>query len=74
MQTPYPIALKLARKRDIKIHLGTKFGGNMINSQGVVSDYSRKIMPVRCHSYRVNCLWKKAENQYMNRYLKAMVV
>ena len=49
------------------VYLGIKFGWHTIHSQGVISDYSRKITPICCHAYRVNRLWKKAENQYMNR-------
>ena len=51
----------------IKAHLGTKFGWNTINSEGVISNYSRKIAPICCHAYRVNHLWKEAENWWVNR-------
>ena len=30
-------------------------------------DYSRKITPIYCHAYRVNCVWEEAENRWMNR-------
>ena len=30
-------------------------------------DYSRKITPICCHAYRVNCVWEEAENRWMNR-------
>ena len=50
----------------IKVHFGTRFGWNIINSQGVISDYSRKITPICCHAYRVNRLLEEAENQYLN--------
>ena len=49
------------------MHLGTKFGWNMINRQRVISDYPRKITPMCCHAYRVNSLWEEAENQWVNR-------
>ena len=49
------------------MHLGTKFGWNTINSQGVISDYSQKITPICCHAYRVNHFWEEAENQYVDR-------
>ena len=49
------------------MNLGSKFGLNMINSGGVISDYSRKITPIFCHTYRVNHLWEEAENRWVNR-------
>ena len=49
------------------MHRGTTFGWNMINSEGVISDYSRNISPICCHAYRINRLWEEAENQYVNR-------
>ena len=68
MRTAYPIALKFGtHKGSIKVHSRTKFGWKMINSQGVTSDYSEKITPICCHAYRVNRLWKEAENWYVNR-------
>ena len=33
-------------ERGIEAHLGTKFGWNMINSQGGFNNYSRKIAPI----------------------------
>ena len=51
----------------IKAHLGTKFGWNTGNSQGVINNYSRKITPICCHTYRVNLLWEEAENWWVNR-------
>ena len=39
----------------------------MINSEGVISDYSQKITPVCCHAYRVNRLWKETENWWVNK-------
>ena len=65
---PYPIALKCGtQKGGIKVHLGTKFNWNTINSQGVISNYSQKITPICCHAYRVSRLWEEAENRWMNR-------
>ena len=55
------------QKGDIKAHLGTKFGWNTVNSQGVISNYSQKITPIFCHAYRVNRLWEEAENWCMDR-------
>ena len=64
----YPIALKFGtQKGGIKAHLGTKFGWNTVNSQGVISNYSRKIIPLCCHAYRVNRLWEEAENRCADR-------
>ena len=67
-RTPNPIALKFGiQKGDIKAHLCTNFGWNTINRQRVMSDYSRKITPIRCHAYRVNRVWEEAENRWVNR-------
>ena len=30
-------------------------------------DYSRKIIPICCHAYRVNRVWEEAENRWVNR-------
>ena len=49
------------------MHLCTKFGWNMIYSQGIISNYSPKITPICCHAYRVNRLWEEAENRWVNR-------
>ena len=68
MQMSYPIVLKFrTQKRGIKEHLSTKFGWNTINSQGVISNYSQKIIPPYCHAYKVNRLWEEAENRSVNR-------
>ena len=32
-----------------------------------MSDYSRKITPIYCHTYRVNRAWEEAENRWVNR-------
>ena len=32
-----------------------------------MSDYSRKIIPICCHAYSVNRIWKEAENRWVNR-------
>ena len=32
-----------------------------------MSDYSRKIIPICCHAYRVNRVWEEAENWWVNR-------
>ena len=32
-----------------------------------MSDYSRKITPICCHAYSVNCVWEVAENRWVNR-------
>ena len=32
-----------------------------------MSDYSRKITPICCHAYRINRVWKEAENWWVNR-------
>ena len=64
---PYLIALKFGtQKGGIKAHISTNFGWNMINRQRVISNYSRKIIPICCHAYRVNHLREEAENQWVN--------
>ena len=32
-----------------------------------MSDYSRKITRICCHAYRVNRVWEKDENRWVNR-------
>ena len=32
-----------------------------------MSDYSRKISPICCHTYRVKRVWEEAENRWVNR-------
>ena len=32
-----------------------------------MSDYSQKITPICCHTYRVNRVWEEAENRWVNR-------
>ena len=32
-----------------------------------MSNYSRKITPICCHTYRVNRVWEEAENRWVNR-------
>ena len=49
------------------MHLGTKFGLNAINRQGVIIEYSQKITPICCHGYRINRLWEEAENWWVNK-------
>ena len=51
----------------ITAHLSTNFGWNTINRQRVMSDYSQKIIPICCHTYRVNRVWEEAENRWVNR-------
>ena len=51
----------------IKTHLGSKFGWNVISSQGVIRDYSQILTPIGCHAYIVNRLWEEAINQDVDR-------
>ena len=65
---PYPIALKFGTQTGgIMAHLGTNFSWNTINTQRVMSDYSRKITKICCHAYRVNRVWQEAECRWVNR-------
>ena len=67
-RTLYPIALTFgSQKGGIKAHLCTNIGWNTINRKRVMIDYSRKITPICCHAYRVNCVWEEVENRWMNR-------
>jgi len=51
----YPIALKFdIPLGKIKAHPDTKLGCNTINGHKVIKDYSQKITPICCHTYRVN--------------------
>ena len=68
MRMPYSIALKFGtQRRDIKTHLSTNIGLNMINRQRVISNYSQKITPICCHDYKVNHLWEETENRWVTR-------
>ena len=40
---------------------------NTISTQGVNSNYSRKITPICCHAYKVNRLWEEDEPWYVDR-------
>jgi len=44
-----------------------KFGVNMINTQGVMSDFTHKTKSNFSKAYRVNCFQEQAENRYVAR-------
>ena len=41
------------------------FGVNLINIEGVISDFMHKAKANFCHAYRVICFKEQAENQYV---------
>jgi len=54
-QTRYLIVLKFGTQHDsVCVHLGIKFGCNIINGHKVINNYSRIITQICCHTYRVN--------------------
>jgi len=64
----YPIPLKFGtQKGGVRLHLGTKFGLNMINTREVICYYSLKITSICYHAHRVNQAWQEAENWYRSR-------
>jgi len=46
-------------KGRIRVHPDTKF---VCNGYKFINDYSRKITPICCHAYRVNCYLKEVGN------------
>ena len=55
-QTRTPIALKFGtHKGSPTANPSIKFGTNLMNGSGVLTDYSRKTRSICCHAYRVNC-------------------
>jgi len=68
MQTCYLIVLKFGTQQEsVSVHRAIKFGCNTINGHKVIKNYSRKITPICCHAYRINGLWKEAENRQGDR-------
>ena len=58
------IALKFGtHEKAYEANLGTKFGLNTSISGWVINNYSQKMIPICYHTYRVNGLHYKAENQ-----------
>ena len=54
-QTRTPIALKFGtQKGSPKANPSIKFGTNLMNGSGVMTDYLRKTRSICCHVYRVN--------------------
>ena len=54
-QTRTPIALTFGtRKGSPTANPSVKFGTNLMNGSGVMTDYSRKTRSICCHAYRVN--------------------
>ena len=54
-QTRTPIALKFGtQKGSPKANPSIKFGTNLMNGSGVMTDYSRNTRSICCHAYRVN--------------------
>jgi len=51
----------------LKANTSIKFGVNLINNEGVISDFTHKAKLNFCHAYRVNCFEEQAENWYVAR-------
>ena len=50
-----PIALKFdTQNGSPKVNPSIKFGANLMNGSGVMTDYLRKTRSICCHTYRVN--------------------
>ena len=49
----------------LKVNTSINFGVNLINIEGVISDFMHKLKSNFCQAYRVNCFEEKAENQYI---------
>ena len=49
-----------------KANPSIKFGANLKNGSGFMTDYSRKRRLICCHAYRVNCFMEQVENCYVN--------
>jgi len=43
------------------------WGKNLINNEGVISDFTHKAKSNFCHAYRVNHFEEQAENRYVAR-------
>ena len=57
-----PIGLKFGTPiRILKVNTGIKFGVNLINIQGAISDFTHKAKLNFCHTYRVNCFEEQAQ-------------
>jgi len=51
----------------LKENSSTEFGINLINIEGVISDFIHIAKSNFCHTYRVNCFEEQAENRYVAR-------
>ena len=51
----------------LKANTSVKFGVNLMNIQGVISNFTHKTKLNFCYAYRVNHFEKKAENRYVAR-------
>jgi len=51
----------------LKVNSSIYFRVNLINIEGVISDFRHKSKANFCQAYRVNCFEDQAENQYVAR-------
>ena len=51
----------------LKANTSIKFGVNLLNIEGVISDFTHKAKPNFCHAYGINCFKEQAENRYVAR-------
>ena len=67
MQTRTPIALTFGtQKGSPNANPSFKCGANSINGLGSMTDYSRKIRLICCHTYRVNRFMELVKNCYVD--------
>ena len=63
-----PIWLKFgAHIGRLKPNTSIEFGINLINIQGVISDFTHKTKSNYCQAYRVNRTEKQTENRFVAR-------
>ena len=51
----------------LKANTSIDFGVNLINTEGVISDFTHKLKSNFCQAYRVNRFEEQAENRYVAR-------
>ena len=51
----------------LKVNTSIKFGINLINIQGIISDFMHKVKSNFCQAYRINHFKEQAENRYVAR-------
>ena len=63
-----PIWLKFdTRIGGLKANTSINFGVNLMDIEGVISDFTRTAKAKYCHTYKVNRSEEQAENRYVGR-------